>query len=427
MLAASPSRSGRSCIVPPEQVSADVAIVGGGPAGSAAALTLLKYSGLRVALIERSLYTAFRIGECLGPGVAELLRYLGAEEVLAQTAPRTSEGVAAAWGSSRVQVQEFFFTGRGPGWHVDRRRFDEALALSVQRFGGQLLLDTRVEQAERGASGEWSLRMRQGPARQRTLLTARYLIDSTGRQAAIARGQSARCIAYDRLVGISGVYETQEPDKGGTLTMIEAVPSGWWYAAQIPQVATGGLGKGERAGGKQAMGEHAAIEHATRGKVAGGPPPAGQSVVVFMTDADLARRHNFRERAQWKRHLARTEYICQRLQGAKLIGPLHLHAAYSGELTPPVGPGWIAAGDAAVSFDPLASMGIGYALLSGIEAGRVAHNVLTGSGKLAPAYAESIHRHFTRYLQLRAAYYQQEQRWPRQPFWRRRRSSGQQT
>jgi flavin-dependent dehydrogenase len=397
MLAASPSRPGRSCIVAPERISVDVAIVGGGPAGCAAALTLRKYSRLRVALIERSRYATFRIGECLGPGVPDLLRYLDAEETLARTSPRASRGVAAAWGSSRVHVQDFFFTGRGPGWHVDRRRFDEALALSVECSGGQLLLETRVEKAERGSTGEWLLQLRQGAARQRTLLEARYLIDSTGRQAAIARAHSAKYVARDRMVGISGLYEFRgpAPDDGGAITLIEAVPSGWWYTAHLPSVAA-------------------------REEIPGNPAPAAQIIVVFMTDADLARRHRLRETAPWKRNLARTEYIRPRLHGAKLRGPLQLHAAYSGKLIPPAGPGWIAAGDAAVSFDPLSSMGIGYALLSGIEAGRVAHNVLTGSGQLARAYSENINRHFSRYLQLRAAYYRQEQRWPTQPFWRRR-------
>jgi flavin-dependent dehydrogenase len=371
--------------VEPEYLTADVAVVGGGPAGTAAALTLLKYSGLRVALIERSAYAAFRIGECLGPGSAELLRYLGAEEVLAQTEPRASQGVAAAWGSSRLHVQDFIFTGRGPGWHLDRRRFDEALARAVERCGGHLLLEARVGELRRNAAGKWQLLLKRGVGRQRTVVTARYLIDASGKQGVIARTQAAKFEARDRMVGISGLFEFREPLECGGITVVEAVPSGWWYTAQLPDMATG-----------------------------------GQMVAVLMTDADIARRHRYRATAKWKRNLARTEHTRKRLNGGKLCGPLRLHAAHSGKLAPTTGPGWIAAGDAAVSFDPLASMGIGYAVLSGIEAGRVAHNVLTGTGKLADAYAESVNNHFARYMELRAAYYQREQRWPKQPFWRRR-------
>jgi flavin-dependent dehydrogenase len=217
------------------------------------------------------------------------------------------------------------------------------------------------------------------------MVTARYLIDATGKQAVIARGHAAKFDAQDRLVGISGLYGFREPVEGGGITVVEAVPSGWWYTAPLPDMATD-----------------------------------GHMVAVFMTDVDIARRHRCRTAARWKRDLARTEHTRRRLKGGKLRGPLRLHAAHSGKLAPAAGPGWIAAGDAAVSFDPLASMGIGYALLSGIEAGRVAHNVLTGSGKLATAYAKSVNSHFARYMELRAVYYQREQRWPEQPFWRRR-------
>jgi flavin-dependent dehydrogenase len=371
--------------VEPEQLSADVAVIGGGPAGTAAALTLLKYSGLRIVLIERSAYTSFRLGECLAPGTGDLLRYLGAEEILTETQPRASQGVAAAWGSSRVHFQDFIFTGRGPGWHVDRRRFDEALARAVERCGGLLLIETRVDEARRDSDGQWRLLLRRGFGRQPTTLAARYLIDATGKHAAIARRQAAKIEARDRLVGISGLYSFRGPLKGGGVTLVEAVPSGWWYTAQLPDV-----------------------------------PNGGQVIAVFMTDADIARRRGYRATARWKRLLARTEHTRQRLKGGKLRGLLRLHAAHSGKLVPPTGPGWIAAGEAAVSFDPLASMGIGYALLSGIEAGRLAHNVLTGSGKLAAAYANNVSLHFARYMELRAAYYQCEQRWPMQPFWRRR-------
>jgi flavin-dependent dehydrogenase len=374
--------------VEPERLSADVAIVGGGPAGSAAALTLLKYSDLRVALIERSTYSAFRIGECLGPSAAELLRYLGAEETLTQTKSRASQGVAAAWGSSRLHTQDFIFTGRGPGWHVDRRRFDEALVGNVERGGGQLLLDARVVDVRYNAGREWTLHLRRSASRQRITVSARYLIDATGKQAVIARGQGAKFEVQDRLVGISGVYRFRRSNESGGITTVEAVPSGWWYTAQLPHMATG-----------------------------------GHVIAVFLTDMDIARRHGYRTPTNWKRSLARTEHTRQRLRDGELCGPLRLHAAHSRKLMPQTGPGWIAAGDAAVSFDPLASMGIGYALLSGIEAGRVAHNVLTGSGKLAETYAKSINHHFARYMKLRAAYYQCEQRWPGQPFWRRRHMS----
>src|SRR4051794_19653045 len=62
-------------------VDVDVAIVGGGPAGAAAALTLRRYTGRSVVLIERSSYGELRIGETVSNALKPLLAYLGVSQV----------------------------------------------------------------------------------------------------------------------------------------------------------------------------------------------------------------------------------------------------------------------------------------------------------------------------------------------------------
>jgi len=89
-------------------------------------------------------------------------------------------------------------------------------------------------------------------------------------------------------------------------------------------------------------------------------------------------------------------------------------------LDSPCGERWIAAGEAAVGFDPLSSMGIGYALLSGIEAARAVAAALGGQGAALTVYAASIAQHYDSYRLQQRAYYQMEQRWPDAPFWARR-------
>jgi len=87
------------------------------------------------------------------------------------------------------------------------------------------------------------------------------------------------------------------------------------------------------------------------------------------------------------------------------------------------GDDWIACGEAAASFDPLSSMGIGYALASGIQAARIAAATLAGDGNAAALYATDVRRHYDAYLTKRRAYYAIEQRWPESAFWKRRRMS----
>ena len=90
-------------------------------------------------------------------------------------------------------------------------------------------------------------------------------------------------------------------------------------------------------------------------------------------------------------------------------------------LDPLTGPGWAAAGDAAVSFDPLSSQGILSALVMGHDAGQAVAAMLTNADpepllRYSSNYATLLETH----MRMRAAYYALEQRWPHMPFWTRR-------
>jgi flavin-dependent dehydrogenase len=60
----------------------DVVVVGGGPAGSAAALWCVR-QGLRVVLLEREQFPRHRPGETLPPGVEPIFAQLGVAEAIA--------------------------------------------------------------------------------------------------------------------------------------------------------------------------------------------------------------------------------------------------------------------------------------------------------------------------------------------------------
>src|SRR6266511_5178466 len=109
------------------------------------------------------------------------------------------------------------------------------------------------------------------------------------------------------------------------------------------------------------------------------PAPAGGRVVAFLTDADLLPPRTTRTPRAWNERLALAPRIREALAdaGCRLhAGPRITDAAVA-HLEQPAGPGWVAAGDAAVSFDPLSSQGIATALLMGREAGRAVVAMLT--------------------------------------------------
>lgn len=335
----------------------DVAIIGGGPAGCAAALTLLRYSKLRVAVIERSDYDGWRVGETLSPGVRPLLRYLDATSIIENDGHLTNYGTAASWGTDATVSRDFLFVAAGEGRHLDRARFDRSLAHLVRERGGTLMTGCTYESAN---------------------VDARFVIDASGRHATFARARGARVIAHDALMGIVAIVRSKHGYDGGTL--VEAARDGWWYSARLPE---------------------------------------DRAVVAFMTDADIVREQRLHDAAGFLSLLDTSHATRARIGEVEIIHGPTTCPAQSQILDKPHGDGWIAAGEAAVAFDPLSSMGIGYAITSGIEAARVAASCLNG-GDGAPGYAADVAAHFQSYLARKREYYGVEQRWSERPFWARR-------
>jgi len=346
----------------------DVAIVGGGPAGTAAALTLLRYSKLRPVVIERSSYDEWRVGETLAPGVLPLLDYLGARDVVGTEL--RAYGTSAAWGSGDVVSRAFLFTGAGDAWHLDRRRFDAALAELVNARGGTLLTNVTID--DDADDGGWRLRLSDG-----SRITASFVIDASGRHAAFARRRGAHAEIVDHLTGLVGVFDGENDDADAS-TLVESFENGWWYSARLPD---------------------------------------GKLVAALMTDADVVRAGRLHERDAWHAQLAETHATRARVAKRRLMRDPFVCPAHSQITTGVAGDDWLVAGDAAMAVDPLSSMGIGYAIASGIQAARVAS---APSAEMMQSYAADVRRHFDAYLTRRAAYYAIERRWPESAFWKRR-------
>lgn len=105
----------------------DVIVVGGGPAGSAAARALA-LEGRTVALVERSNYEHVRVGETLPPATRVLLQQLGVWREFAEAGHAPSYAIRCAWESPAARDNDSLFNPYGSVWHVDRSRFDAMLA-----------------------------------------------------------------------------------------------------------------------------------------------------------------------------------------------------------------------------------------------------------------------------------------------------------
>jgi flavin-dependent dehydrogenase len=87
-----------------------------------------------------------------------------------------------------------------------------------------------------------------------------------------------------------------------------------------------------------------------------------------------------------------------------------------------MGAGWIAVGDAAARFDPLAATGVLHALRSGRGASKAIVSYLQGDDGALVDFGRSELKMFTSYLRIRQHQYALERRFPDHAFWTRRKA-----
>lgn len=206
---------------------ADVCIVGGGPAGTAAAIVAAR-AGLRVCLHVRAVVPLSNPGESLHPGVRVLFASLGVEERMTAASAYRHAGVRVSWGGTR-SFKSFGRDQRGPwlGYQILRRDLDRILLERALELGVEVSQTTgplRVLVEDGRVHG---LRDHAGEQRYR------FLIDASGRACFLGRALGLpRQVASPPLRAAFG-YCAGDPQEFCESPALVGDASGWSWIAQV--------------------------------------------------------------------------------------------------------------------------------------------------------------------------------------------------
>ena len=328
-------------------------------------------------VIERSAYDDVRIGEHLHPAGVLQLRDNQLFE-LAPAAHFASAGVVAYWGSDTPNHMDYFLHTGQHGLNLSRPRFDADLASACEMSGATVARSASLVSAVRTGS-TWDVEIVVDGTIRR--LPASVIVDATGRAATFARRQGATVCADDRQIALA------------------AFANGSHTSPLIPAASSRRL------------------------KSDGGTPPRSAPLAAFacsVTDHDLAPDRTINRHAWWLGQLGRTTQLSDYLQDFAPSSCLVVRSARSQHLDVASGIGWLAVGDAAMAFDPLASQGIVKALEQGKRAASSIVAYLSGDVSSLERFGLQLQREYTAYRATRADYYRVEMRWAQSTFWKRR-------
>ena len=236
----------------------DVAILGGGPAGSTAGCLLKKYHpALRVAIFEKEQFPRDHVGESLIPAVTTILNEMGVWDKVEEADFPIKLGATYRWGATNdlwylnfIPESGFKETHR-PGkfesqrtqtaFQVDRSIYDHILLEHAEEVGCEVWMNTTVRGIHSAGGRVVKLRVQEKSGREMTV-KARYYVDATGEAGVLRRALGVAVETPTTLKNIAfwdyWVHAEWPERFSGTATRIQVLSLGWGWLWFIPITQT---------------------------------------------------------------------------------------------------------------------------------------------------------------------------------------------
>lgn len=349
----------------------DVAIIGGGPSGATAAITLAD-AGHSVLIVEKEEFPRFRIGESFLPKTLELLQEMGLEEQLRSHPHWVKLGIEIGFGDgradlTRISFEDVMVKSEHQAFNMRRSIFDKMLLDAATERGAEISSGNGVRAIENLTAGDVRLRLEDGSE-----VRARHVIDASGQASLLGRAMKTRKIMeeYKNIAYFEHFENVVRPsgDRVGFASVIMC-REGWFWLIPLDEKTTS---------------------------------------VGVVVDSRIARKIDVpaNERLQWC--IRNCPVIAERMANA--VGPEtnQVISDFSYTCAPYAGDGYFLVGDAAAFVDPVWSTGATLGMLGGRHAGQLLNAVL--EGRLSSKRAERRHhkwlkRHRNTFLKLIGSFY----------------------
>jgi flavin-dependent dehydrogenase len=350
----------------------DVAIIGGGPAGSTAA-TLLARAGRRVIVFEREKFPRFHIGESLLPFSVQAFDRLGVRKKLDRTfLPKFGGEIVAACGTKGVKFyfKDGYRSRRDRAYQVTRSEFDKLLLDHSRENGAEVREETEVKKIVFAPD---CVRIDVATSAGATdMFAAKYLLDCSGRQTMLGSFFKLKK-NYNHLQKFSvfAHYENVDRAEGidGTLIRMVRGLDRWFWMIPLTQ---------------------------TR-----------MSIGVVMDTATF-RAMKLSPEAALEKCIAEQPMVLERMQRAERVSPVYSAGDYSYRNTKLFGDRWLLVGDAAGFIDPVFSSGVFLAIMSAEKAADTLNEALRDESRryrLFKNYSRSVNRIMDIYLAFVNSWY----------------------